>query len=100
MIPFVVSSRFDALSDFGFHFFLSARTAPSLPLASSAQLLARAGKGLSYRPPQRDGDGSGTGSSDSESDEGEKEPERPFEPLCVWTSPHQGGEPKGLPPRL
>jgi len=66
-----------------------------------AKLMARAGKGLSFQlpgGPKRDGDCSGTG-SESES-EGEKEPERPFEPLMVWQSPHQGGEAKGLPPRL
>jgi len=60
-----------------------------------AKLMARAGRGLSYKLPEKrtcDGD-----SSDEESEE-EKEEERPFDPLCVWTSPHQGGEPKGIPP--
>ncbi|KAL7537050.1 hypothetical protein ACHAXR_007557 [Thalassiosira sp. AJA248-18] len=67
-----------------------------------AKLLARAGKGLSYQLPggrPKDGDCSGT-SDESDSEEDEKEPERPFEPLMVWQSPHQGGEAKGLPPRL
>ena len=67
-----------------------------------SKLMARAGKGLNYLAPggrlKTEGDCSGT-SDESESEE-EKEPERPFEPLCVWKSPHEGGEAKGLPPRL
>lgn len=47
---------------------------------------------------KRDGDCSGTG--DERDSEEEKEPERSFEPLMVWKSPFQGGEAKGLPPRL
>lgn len=64
-----------------------------------AKLMARAGKGLSYRSvnvrPEEDGEDE----SGSESEE-EKEPERPFEPLLVWKSPHEGGDPRGLPPKL
>ena len=66
-----------------------------------AKLFARAGKGLNYQAPQRKTEGDCSGTSDeSESEEEEKEPERPFEPLMVWKSPHEGGEAKGLPPRL
>ncbi len=68
-----------------------------------AKLLARAGKGLSYQLPgggakNKDGECSGT-SDESDSDE-EKEADRPFEPLQLWKSPHEGGEARGLPPRL
>jgi len=60
-----------------------------------AKIMQLAGKGLN-RPIQkiRNNDG-----SDSDSEE-EEEQDRPFEPLRVWTSPHQGGEPKGLPSSL
>jgi len=68
-----------------------------------SKLLARAGKGLSYKlqPMNRleDCDGSEGDDSQGESDE-EKEDEKPFEPLMVWHSPHNGGEAKGLPPTL
>jgi hypothetical protein len=63
------------------------------------RLLQRAGRGLNARPlssgtGKKDGDGS-TSEDDSEDDE--EEEEAPFEPLLLWTSPHQGGEPRGLP---
>ena len=72
-----------------------------------ANLLRRSGKGLCYKAPQRaklhaDGESDTEGSSDEE----EKEEDRPFEPLCVWNSPHledEDGNPFeaiGLPPRL
>ena len=66
-----------------------------------AKLMARAGKPLSFLPPKKkvDGDCSGT-SDESDSEEESKEPERPFEPLMVWKSPAEGGEAKGLPPRM
>ncbi|KAL3776954.1 hypothetical protein ACHAW5_009286 [Stephanodiscus triporus] len=69
-----------------------------------ARLFARAGKGLSYSLPgaNRGGEEGGTSdesNSDDDDDEG-KEDDRPFEPLLLWKSPHQGGEAKGLPPRL
>ena len=67
-----------------------------------AKLLARAGKGLSYQLPgggnKKDGECSGT--SDESDSEEEKEGDRPFEPLILWKSPQDGGEPRGLPPRL
>ena len=61
-----------------------------------AKLMARAGRGLSYklgsgRNVSRDESGS------EEEDEDEVEDEKPFEPLCVWVSPEEGGEAKGLP---
>ena len=69
-----------------------------------AKLLARAGKGLAFQLPgssKRRGEGDTSDESDSD-DEGNKEPERPFEPLCVWKSPwaEEGGVAKGLPPKL
>jgi hypothetical protein len=65
------------------------------------KLLARAGKGLAFRLPAArvDGDTEDDDSHEDETDE-EPAPERPFEPLRVWQSPHEGGELKGLPPRL
>jgi len=67
-----------------------------------AKLLARAGRGLLYKLPQRneekDND-SGT-DDDSNDEEDTQEEDRPIEPLCVWPSPHQGGPLKGLPPTL
>lgn len=63
------------------------------------RLLQRAGRGLHARPltasgkKPRDGDGS---TSEDDSDD-EEEEEAPFEPLLLWTSPHQGAEPRGLP---
>jgi hypothetical protein len=67
-----------------------------------AKLFARAGKGLSYSLPggKRDGEDGTSDESNSDDDDGENEDDRPFEPLLLWKSPHQGGEAKGLPPRL
>lgn len=69
-----------------------------------ARLLARAGKGLHFKLAEgaRLETGNETDDTyDSENDEeGNKEDERPFEPLMVWRSPHQGGELKGLPATL
>jgi hypothetical protein len=64
------------------------------------RLLQRAGRGLNAQPLTASGkkpkDGGGSTSEDDSDDEDEEE-EAPFEPLLLWTSPHQGGEPKGLP---
>ena len=67
-----------------------------------SKLLARAGKGLSYKLPNRNVDlmKDGLDGSESEEEEEEKEEDRPFEPLCVWESPHNGGERVGLPHQL
>jgi hypothetical protein len=71
-----------------------------------AKLMARAGRGLAFKLPTHPSahDGTGTGSDDDSDDDSndqkDKENERPFEPLQLWTSPHQGGEPKGLPPQM
>ena len=67
-----------------------------------ARLMARAGRGLNFKLQnhqikQKDTDDETSESDDSEE---EKEEEKPFEPLCVWTSPHQGGEAVGLPPTM
>jgi hypothetical protein len=73
---------------------------PKRRMDGMSKLLARAGRGLTFQLPtnkaKTDGDETG---DESDSEDEEKEPERPFEPLQVWTSPHQGGEPKGLMPR-
>jgi SNF2 family DNA or RNA helicase len=67
-----------------------------------AKLMARAGRGLAFKLPQQKPNSDDTDSctDDSDQEENEKENERPFEPLKVWNSPHQGGEAKGLPPKL
>ena len=64
-----------------------------------SKLLARAGKGLTYKLPDAGGrnhDGSDDESHGDEEEE-EEEEDRPFEPLMVWQSPHNGGEQVGLP---
>ena len=64
-----------------------------------AKLMARAGKGLNYKAPQlANQDSDNSDDDDDGSDQEEKEDERPFEPLMVWKSPHNGGELKGLDP--
>jgi hypothetical protein len=67
---------------------------PRRSLNGMQRLLARAGKGLDFSSKQLKSSGDGT---DDSSDEDDKKDERPFEPLMVWESPHQGGEAKGLP---
>jgi len=66
------------------------------------KLMARAGRGLSYKLPENNkgGDSDESGSEDEE--EEKKEEDRPFEPLCVWQSPHihDDVEPRGLPPKM
>lgn len=60
------------------------------------RLLSRVGKGLHFvtkRLTSKDG----SATEDSSDEEGETEEDKPFEPLMVWQSPHQGGEAKGLP---
>jgi hypothetical protein len=72
---------------------------PKRRMNGMAKLLARAGRGLTFQlPVAKTTDGNDTG-DESDSEEENKEPDRPFEPLCVWTSPHQGAEAKGLMPR-
>jgi hypothetical protein len=66
-----------------------------------AKLLARAGRGLHFKAPEKpkNHDESGTDCSDDE--EEEENEERPIEPLLLWRSPHnEGVEAKGLPPTL
>jgi hypothetical protein len=64
-----------------------------------ARLRERAGRGLTFKTKSRLPEKDGTASSSGEESEEEKE-DRPFEPLMVWRSPHQGGECKGLPSRM
>jgi hypothetical protein len=70
-----------------------------------SKLLARAGKGLSFKLPNANNNAANPPktSSDTESDNDDEDDERaedkPFEPLEVWKSPHQGGEAKGIPPQ-
>ena len=64
-------------------------------------LLARAGKGLDYKMRRVEEEGGDSDDSDkSDEEEEEKEKEKPFEPLMVWKSPHNGGEALGLPARM
>ena len=61
----------------------------------------RSGKGIHFQPskPKHD-EGGNTCGETSDEDEDDNEDDRPFEPLRVWTSPHNGGEPLGLPTRM
>ena len=72
-------------------------------LDGMTRLLARAGKGLHFKLAEtaKLDTGNDTDSTcGSEEEEEDKEEDRPFEPLMVWKSPHQGGESKGLPPAM
>jgi hypothetical protein len=63
------------------------------------RLLSRAGKGIHFKPmggQQRSTSDTDNSGSEDEDDKA-KELDRPFEPLMLWKSPHNGGEPKGLP---
>lgn len=64
-----------------------------------SKLMARAGRGLSF-PSSATKIEDADGSDGSDEEDEEKAPERPFEPLRLWHSPHQGGDAKGLPPRV
>jgi DNA repair and recombination RAD54-like protein len=75
---------------------------PKKRMDGMSKLLARAGRGLTFQLPSIKTSHDMEGNTDDESgsdDEKAKEAERPFEPLQLWTSPHQGGEAKGLEPR-
>jgi hypothetical protein len=61
------------------------------------RLLQRAGRGLNAQPLTASGKKPGDGSTSEDDSDDEEEEEAPFEPLLLWCSPHQGGEPKGLP---
>jgi hypothetical protein len=66
-----------------------------------SKLMARAGRGLSFKLPSRPSDQDEDELDQEEEDDKEnKEAERPFEPLEVWKSPHEGGECIGLPPKM
>jgi hypothetical protein len=73
---------------------------PKRRMDGMSKLLARAGKGLGYRLP-RDRRGQEDDEDVDSDEETESESvavqERPFEPLMVWQSPHNGGECVGLP---
>lgn len=69
------------------------------------KIMDRAGKPLHFLLPKRNQDHNGdtassSGESSDDDDDEDKENDRPFEPLMVWKSPHQGGDAKGLPTRL
>lgn len=78
----------------------SASLGPRRRMDGMAKLLARAGRGLSFKLPEHNGIKNDDTDSNSDSSEGEQEPDRPIEPLCLWKSPHQSGELKGLPPQM
>lgn len=75
---------------------------PKKRMDGMAKLLARAGKGLTFKLPQRNSveNAEETTDSENENDDDNAEEERPFEPLMLWQSPHNGGEAVGLPPRM
>jgi len=62
-----------------------------------SNLLARAGKGLAFKRMVVE---EGAESDCEKEEEEEVEKEQPFEPLCVWTSPYNGGDLVGLPKRM
>lgn len=64
-----------------------------------ANILARAGKPLTAPPVAKQITDANV-DSDEEEDEDEQEEDRPFEPLILWQSPHQGGDAVGLPPQM
>jgi hypothetical protein len=71
-----------------------------------ARIFQLCGKGIHHRPLGQQGGANNDDNREneddndgSEDDDEEKEPDRPFEPLTLWQSPHQGGPAKGLPPR-
>lgn len=64
------------------------------------KLMARAGKGLTFKLPQKASTYDTDCSTDDSDVESQNEDDRPFEPLLVWTSPHQGADPNGLQPRI
>jgi len=67
-----------------------------------SKLMARAGRGLNYKAPDFGNKKDDNSDTDDDEDEEEKkvEEEKPWEPLCVWVSPHNGGDLKGLTPVL
>jgi hypothetical protein len=73
----------------------AATLGPRRRMNGMAKIMSRAGKGLLYKSSSTlagnalkgDNDDDDTGSS-SEDDENKQE-DRPFEPLCLWISPHQ-----------
>lgn len=69
---------------------------PKRRMDGMSKLLARAGRGLSFKLPE--GAKKKTSSdTEEESDDEEPKVDAPYEPLLVWKSPHNGGEAKGLP---
>jgi hypothetical protein len=71
---------------------------PKKRLDGMSKLMARAGRGLHFSlPKNKDKDENADSTEESSEDE---EEDRPFEPLMLWKSPHQGGEAKGLPSRM
>ena len=64
-----------------------------------SKLLARAGRGLSFKLPTTQKTES-TSDTEEESDDDNDQTDKPYEPLMVWQSPHNGGTPKGLPSQM
>lgn len=62
-----------------------------------SKLLARAGRGLSFKLPTTQAKKSSSDTEDESDNDEAPRADAPFEPLLVWKSPHNGGEPKGLP---
>ena len=62
-----------------------------------SKLLARAGRGLSFKLPTAQAKKSSSDTEDESDNDDAPKADAPYEPLLVWKSPHNGGEPKGLP---
>lgn len=73
---------------------------PRRRMDGMSKLMARAGRGLKYKFPRREGEFDEHSDSEENDEDAKKENERPFEPLLLWTSPHEGGEAIGLEPTM
>jgi DNA repair and recombination protein RAD54 and RAD54-like protein len=85
------------------HALKSTSLGPKRRMNGMQKLLARAGKGLSFRLPSStatlgNGDGIDEESDDDDDNPG-MQPDMVYVPLQLWMSPHQGGPLKGLPMR-
>ena len=64
------------------------------------KILSRSGMGLHFKLQNNIHKKDDDGNTCSESSDEEEAEDRPFEPLKLWTSPHNGAEPMGLPTRV
>jgi hypothetical protein len=70
---------------------------PKRRMDGMSKLLARAGRGLSFKLPTTQLKKASSDTEEESDDEDVKKTDVPFDPLLVWKSPHNGGTAKGLP---